>query len=100
MTRKTHLALISEMIRALQIGTPVSRTLIMILLEPWPDLYRDAMARESVNWVNLLQAAAVTENCPAVISGRVSCQLEPYVVCDEWTRYAKRQCKLCRRLDL
>jgi hypothetical protein len=31
---------------------------VLILLEPWPDLYRAAMERESVNWVNLLQAAA------------------------------------------
>jgi hypothetical protein len=27
-------------------------------------------------------------------------QLEPCAVCGEWTRYAERQCKLFRRLDL
>jgi hypothetical protein len=69
-------------------------------MESWPDLHRDAMARESADCINLLQAAAVTENCPAVISGHVSCQLEPDVVCGEWRRYAKRQCKLYRRLGL
>jgi hypothetical protein len=58
MTRKDHLALTIETIRAVQIGTPIAKDLVMILLEPWPDLYRDARERESVNWVNLLQAAA------------------------------------------
>jgi hypothetical protein len=69
-------------------------------MESWPDLHRDAMAPESAGCINLFQVAAVTGNCPAVISGRVSCQLEPYVVCEEWRRYAKRQCKLYRRLGL
>ena len=30
----------------------------MVLLEPWPDLYCDAMIREGMGWINLLQAAA------------------------------------------
>jgi hypothetical protein len=58
MTPEHRRTLIIEMIRALQIGTSVSTGLVLILLEPWPDLYRDARERESVNWVNLLQAAA------------------------------------------
>ena len=44
--------------RAIQIGTPVSKGLVTILLEPWPDLYCDAMVREGMGWINLLQAAA------------------------------------------
>ena len=58
MTRKHHLALISETIRGLQIGTPISRELVMVLLEPWPDLYLNAIARKGEGWINLLQAAA------------------------------------------
>jgi hypothetical protein len=58
MTRKHHLALISETIRGLQIGTPISRGLVLILLEPWPDLYRNAILRKDEGWINLLQAAA------------------------------------------
>jgi len=58
MTRKHHLALISETIRALQIGSPITKGLVLILLESWPDLYRNAIARESAGWINLLQAAA------------------------------------------
>ena len=58
MTPEHRRTLIIETIRALQIGTPVSTRLVLILLEPWPDLYRDARERESVNWINLLQAAA------------------------------------------
>jgi hypothetical protein len=58
MIRKEHLVLIREAILALQIGTPISKELITILLEPWPDLHRDAMAPEGTNWINLLQAAA------------------------------------------
>jgi hypothetical protein len=27
-------------------------------LEPWPDLFCDAMEREGAGWINLLQAAA------------------------------------------
>ena len=58
MTRKHHLALISETIRGLQIGTPITKGLVMILLKPWPDLYRNANTREGAGWINLLQAAA------------------------------------------
>jgi hypothetical protein len=29
-----------------------------LLLEPWPDLYRNAMTRRGQGWINLLQAAA------------------------------------------
>ena len=50
--------MIIETIRALQIGTPVSKGLVTILLAPWPDLYRDAMMRDGTGWINLLQAAA------------------------------------------
>jgi hypothetical protein len=28
------------------------------VLEPWPDLYWEAMDREGMGWINLLQAAA------------------------------------------
>jgi hypothetical protein len=31
---------------------------VTLLLEPWPDLYREAMEREGMGWINLLQAAA------------------------------------------
>jgi hypothetical protein len=58
MTPEHRRTLIIETIRALQIGTPVSKGLVMILLEPWTDLYRNAMVREGVGWINLLQAAA------------------------------------------
>ena len=43
MTPEHRLTLISETIRALQIGTPVSKGLVTLLLDPWPDLYRDAL---------------------------------------------------------
>ena len=33
-------------------------SLVTILLEPWPDLYRNAIAREGEDWINLLQATA------------------------------------------
>jgi hypothetical protein len=46
MTPEHRRTLIIETIRALQIGTPVSTGLVLILLEPWPDLYRDAMERQ------------------------------------------------------
>jgi hypothetical protein len=49
---------IIETILAVQIGTPISAELIIILLEPWPDLYRAAISRETAGWINLLQAAA------------------------------------------
>jgi hypothetical protein len=62
MTRKNHptliVTLIGETIRALQIGAPISKGLVLILLEPWPDLYRNAITREGKDWINLLQAAA------------------------------------------
>ena len=58
MTKRYHLALIIETILALQIGTPISEELVMILLEPWPDLYCNAIIREGTGWINLLQAAA------------------------------------------
>jgi hypothetical protein len=58
MTLEHRLALIITTIRALQIGMPVSRDRVTLLLEPWPDLYRDAMARRGAGWINLLQAAA------------------------------------------
>jgi hypothetical protein len=58
MTPEHRRTLTIETIRALQIGTPISEELVMILLEPWPDLYRDAMDRKGASWINLLQAAA------------------------------------------
>jgi hypothetical protein len=58
MTPEHRRTLIVETIRALQIGTPVSKGLVTLLLEPWPDLFRDAMEREGASWINLLQAAA------------------------------------------
>ena len=58
MTPEYRLTLITETIRAIRIGTPVSKGGVTILLEPWPDLYWDAMAREGTGWINLLQAAA------------------------------------------
>jgi hypothetical protein len=39
-------------------GAPVSKGLVTILMEPWPDLFCDAMEREGTGWINLLQAAA------------------------------------------
>jgi hypothetical protein len=57
MTPEHRLTLISETIRALQIGTPVSKGLVTLLLDPWPD-HRDALTREGAGWINLLQAAA------------------------------------------
>jgi hypothetical protein len=58
MTLEHRLALIIETIRALQIGLPVSTGRMTLLLEPWPDLYRDSLARSGAGWINLLQAAA------------------------------------------
>ena len=58
MTPEYRLTLIIETIRAIHIGTPVSKGLVTILLEPCPDLYCDAMDREGAGWINLLQAAA------------------------------------------
>jgi hypothetical protein len=31
---------------------------VILLLEPWPELYREARDREGKGWINLLQAAA------------------------------------------
>ena len=58
MTPEYRLTLITETIRAIQIGISVSKGGVTILLEPWPDLYRDAIEREGAGWINLLQAAA------------------------------------------
>jgi hypothetical protein len=58
MTPEHRRTLTIKTIRALQIGTPISRELVMVLLEPWPDLYLNAIAREGEGWINLLQAAA------------------------------------------
>jgi hypothetical protein len=58
MTPEYRLERITETIRAIKIGVPISKTLVMLLLEPWPDLHRDAMTREGMGWINLLQAAA------------------------------------------
>ena len=58
MTQNHHLKLIIETIRALQRGSLISRELVTILLEPWPDLYCNAITREGEGWINLLQAAA------------------------------------------
>ena len=58
MTQEHRLALIIKTIHELKAGIPVSRGRMTLLLEPWPDLYRNAMARRGVGWINLLQAAA------------------------------------------
>ena len=58
MTQEHRLALIIKTIHELKAGIPVSRGRMTLLLEPWPDLYRAAMARRGVGWINLLQAAA------------------------------------------
>ena len=58
MTPEHRLAVIIETTRAIQTGTPVSKGLVRLLLEPWPDLYWNAMNREGAGWINLLQAAA------------------------------------------
>ena len=56
MTPEHSLAVIIETIHAIQISTPVSRGLVAILLEPWPDLCGDATVREGVGWINLFQS--------------------------------------------
>jgi hypothetical protein len=58
MTPEHRLTLIIETIRAIQIGASVSKGGVTLLLEPWPDLYWEAMEREGMGWINLLQAAA------------------------------------------
>jgi hypothetical protein len=58
MTPEYRLAQIIETIRAIQFGKPVTKGGVILLLEPWPDLYCDAMDQEGRGWINLLQAAA------------------------------------------
>ena len=58
MTQEHRLALIIKTIHELKAGIPVSRGRMTLLLEPWPDLYRNARVRRGVGWINLLQAAA------------------------------------------
>jgi hypothetical protein len=58
MTPEYRLTRIRETISDIETGLPVSRGLMMLLLEPWPELYRQVMDREVVGWINLLQAAA------------------------------------------
>ena len=58
MTPENRRILITETIRAIRIGGPVSKGGVTLLLEPWPDLYWEAMDREGMGWINLLQAAA------------------------------------------
>jgi hypothetical protein len=58
MTPEYRLTQIRETISDIKIGLPVSRGLVIFLLEPWPDLHRDAIEREKMGWINLLQAAA------------------------------------------
>jgi hypothetical protein len=45
MTPENRRILIIETIRAIRIGAPISKGGVTLLLEPWPDLYWDAMAR-------------------------------------------------------
>ena len=63
MTPEYRLAQIIETIRALQFGKPVTKGGVTLLLEPWPDLYWDAMEREGMDWINLLQATAARIEC-------------------------------------
>jgi hypothetical protein len=58
MTLEDRRILIVGTIRAIQIGSPVSTGGVTLLLEPWPDLYWEAVDREGAGWINLLQAAA------------------------------------------
>jgi hypothetical protein len=58
MTPEYRLTQIIETIRAIQFGKPVTKGGVTLLLEPWPDLYWEAMDREGTGWINLLQAAA------------------------------------------
>ena len=46
MTPEYRLAQIIETIRALQFGKPVTKGGVILLLEPWPDLYWAAMERQ------------------------------------------------------
>ena len=58
MTPENRRTLIIETIRAIRFDVPVSKAGVTLLLEPWPDLYWEAMEREGMGWINLLQAAA------------------------------------------
>ena len=58
MTPEYRLERITETIRAIKRGVPLSKTLVALLLEPWPDLHHDARDREGEGWINLFQAAA------------------------------------------
>jgi hypothetical protein len=58
MTPEHRKAVIVETIHTIQIGAPVSKGVVTILLDPWPGLYCDAMVREGTGWINLLQAGA------------------------------------------
>ena len=58
MTPENRQILIIETIRAVRFGAPASKAGVTLLLEPWPDLYWNAMEREGTGWINLLQAAA------------------------------------------
>ena len=58
MTPEYRLTLITETIHVIKMGNSVSDGLVALLLEPWPDLYWNAMNREGAGWINLLQAAA------------------------------------------
>jgi hypothetical protein len=58
MTPEYRLTLITETIHVIKMGNSVSDGLVALLLEPWPDLYREAMDRNGAGWINLLQAAA------------------------------------------
>jgi hypothetical protein len=63
MTPEHRLAQIIATLRVIKMGNPVSNGLVVLLLEPWPDLARDAMDREGDSWINLLQAAAARIKC-------------------------------------
>jgi hypothetical protein len=58
MTPEHRLAQIIATIHAIKMGNSVSKGLVVLLLEPWPDLYCDALRREGTGWINLPQAAA------------------------------------------
>jgi len=58
MTPEYRLTRITETISAIRFGSPVSKAGVVLLLEPWPDLYWEAMERQGMGWINLLQAAA------------------------------------------
>jgi hypothetical protein len=58
MTPEYRLTLITETIHVIKMGNSVSDGLVALLLEPWPELYREAMDRNGAGWINLLQAAA------------------------------------------